>query len=153
MSPAFPRLGVRALILIDGRLLLVNAHRNRKPDIWCAPGGGVERGRSLPENLMREVHEETGLSVAVGPEVLVNEFHDPARDHHQIDIYFRCTVTAGALDDRWTDPEGVVTARCLFARDELSAGAVRYKPDLLLRAAWGNDAGLYDPLELMIRET
>lgn len=151
MAAPLPRLGVRALILFDDRLLLVNAHRGRKPDIWCAPGGGVERGMSLPENLIREVHEETGLSVAVGPEVLVNEFHDPERNFHQVDIYFRCTVTAGHLHDDWPDPAGVVTARRLFAREALTAGDVLYKPDLLPRAAWGNDTGLYDPLEVMIR--
>lgn len=146
-----PRLGVRALILLDDRLLLVNAHRGRKPDVWCAPGGGVERGHSLPQNLIREVHEETGLSVAVGPEVLVNEFHDPASGYHQVDVYFRCTVTAGRLRDDWTDPAGVVTARRLFACGELTGGGVLYKPDLLPRAAWGHEAGLYDPLEVMIR--
>jgi len=151
MSALSPRLGVRALILIEDRLLLVNAHRDRRPDIWCAPGGGVERGMSLPENLRREVHEETGLSVAVGPEVLVNEFHDPGRGFHQVDIYFRCIVTAGALSDDWIDPAGVVIARRLFGHADLAGGAVRYKPDLLPQAAWGREAGLYDPLEPMIR--
>ncbi len=81
----------------------------------------------------------------------MNEFHDPGRGFHQVDIYFRCTVTAGTLSDGWIDPAGVVIARRLFGRADLAAGAVRYKPDLLPQAAWGREAGLYDALEPMIR--
>ena len=45
--------------------MLVNAWANARSDLWCAPGGGVEPGQSLPANLIREVHEETGLTIAV----------------------------------------------------------------------------------------
>ncbi|MBN2905960.1 MAG: NUDIX hydrolase [Rhodobacteraceae bacterium] len=148
MSTALPRLAVRALILHQNRLLLVNAWPAGVSDLWCAPGGGVERGQSLPENLMREVHEETGLQVAVGTPCLVNEFHDPDRPFHQVDIYFRCTITDGTLTDDWHDPAGVVSARRFFSRDEM--GQIRFKPDSLPRAAWGTDV-IYDPLELLIR--
>ena len=153
-----PRLAVRALILHQDRLLLVNAWpQTDKPggqsDLWCAPGGGVEANASLPDNLMREVMEETGLSVAVGPPVLVNEFHDPDARFHQVDIYFRCTIIAGTPGADWTDPEGVVTRRRLFTRAEMAG--IRYKPDLLPHAAWEGlvrgDAMLYDPLEPILR--
>lgn len=66
------RLAVRGLILRDDRLLLVNAWPGGKSDLLCAPGGGVEPGSSLPDNLIREVHEETGLTVAVGEVAMVN---------------------------------------------------------------------------------
>ena len=78
MKHRSPRLAARALILHEDRLLLVNAYPAGRSDLWCAPGGGVEAGASLHENLIREVHEETGLTIAVGPPALVNEFHDPA---------------------------------------------------------------------------
>ena len=149
MSPArpFPRLAVRGLLLLDERLLLVNAWP-RRTDLWCAPGGGVERGSSLPDNLAREFHEETGLTVEVGEPALVNEFHDPGGDFHQVDVYFRVSLVAGSLSDTWRDPEGVVTHRRLVTRDELKG--LRVKPDSLGDAAWGEGV-LYDPLEPILR--
>lgn len=151
MARTKPRLAVRALILQDDRLLLVNAYGGGRSDLWCAPGGGVDAGTSLPDNLRREVHEETGLRVTVGPMVLVNEFHDPRTRFHQVDIYFRCTIASGEISPAWVDPEGVVTERRFFSRAEMMGGAIRFKPDLLPQAAWGGDAGLYDPLELIVR--
>ena len=62
MPSHMPRLAVRALILLDQKLLLVNAWPDDESDLWCAPGGGVDKHSSLPNNLIREVHEETGLT-------------------------------------------------------------------------------------------
>lgn len=150
MKPRMPRLAARALILQDGRLLLVNAYPGGISDLWCAPGGGVEAGRSLPDNLIREVHEETGLTVAVGPLALVNEFHDPATGFHQVDLYFRCTVAGGEVTADWHDPGKVVTERRYFSRDDMAA--IRYKPDSLPDVAFA-PAGIaqYDPLEDIVR--
>ena len=144
----FPRLAVRALILHQDRLLLVNAYPEGQSDLWCAPGGGVEPGQSLPDNLAREVHEETGLRIEVGAPALVNEFHDPDSGFHQVDLFFRCAITAGSLDPAWADPEAVVTQRRFFSRSEMAA--IRFKPDSLADVAWGS--GLtYDPLERLVR--
>lgn len=151
MAKFKPRLAVRALILHEDRLLLVNAYPGASPGLWCAPGGGCEAGQSLPANLSREVHEETGLAIAVGPLALVNEFHDPATGFHQVELLFRCHLTGGNLDPAWSDPEGVVTKRRFFPRSELESGAVRFKPDSLPRAAWGSEAASYDPLEVILK--
>jgi 8-oxo-dGTP diphosphatase len=145
-----PRLAVRALILQDDRLLLVNAWGDAKSDLWCAPGGGVEPGTSLSENLVREVHEETGLTIAVADPVLVNEFHHPPSGFHQVEVFFRCHVTAGTLVEGWRDPESVVTRRRFFSRSDLDLGRIRFKPDSLAKAAWGEGIQ-YDPLELITR--
>lgn len=142
-----PRIAVRALIVQDDHLLLVNAYPGGVSDLWCAPGGGVHPHTSLPENLAREVSEETGLTVAIGAPALVNEFHDPQTGFHQVDIFFRCTITAGHLDPTWQDPEGVVTTRRWFTRADMAT--IRFKPDSLPAAAWGTDA-LYDPLEVIV---
>lgn len=150
MNDRSPRLAVRALLLHENRLLLVNAMPGAQSDLWCAPGGGVERGTSLPDNLIREVFEETGLTIAVGPPALVNEFHEPGQDFHQVDVYFRCTLVSGVLNDAWQDPEGVVNRRRWVARDRI--GALRFKPDSLPAAAWGEPGSpLYDPLERLVR--
>ncbi len=146
--PAVPRLAARALIVQDGRLLVVNAYPGAKSDLWCAPGGGVERHSSIADNLRREVFEETGLTVEVGAPALVNEFHSPQRQFHQVEIFFRCTIRDGALDPGWTDPEGVVTRRRFVSQTELAG--LHHKPSSLAEAAWG-DRMIYDPLELMVR--
>ena len=142
------RIAARALILLQDRLLLVNAYPGGQSDLWCAPGGGVEPNTSLPDNLIREVHEETGLTVAVGTPALINEFHDPTSGFHQIDLYFHCTITEGEITDTWHDPEGIVTRRRFFSQDDLTQNRIRFKPDSLPAAAWGQSL-LYDPLELI----
>lgn len=143
------RLAARAVILREGRLLLVNAWKGRT-HLWCAPGGGVEAHQSLAEALVREVFEETGLRVAVGAPCLVNEFHDPGGTFHQVDVYFRCGIVAGDPDGAWTDPEGVVTHRRWVARGEM--GGLRVKPDSLAAVAWGEAGAIaYDPLEPILR--
>ena len=146
MAP--PRVAARAIILHEGRLLLVNAWPGGRSDLWCAPGGGVERGQSLTETLIREVAEETGLRIVVGEPALVNEFHDPAGSFHQVEVFFRARILGGGIDPGWTDPAGVVTARRFFDRAELAA--IRFKPDRLPAAAWGARC-LYDPLEPILR--
>ena len=142
------RLATRAIIVQNDRLLLVNAFPGGVSDLWCAPGGGAEQGASLPDNLIREVFEETGLRVRVGPPCLVNEFHDPNSGFHQVDLFFRCTVTGGKIAEDWQDPEAVVTNRRFFTRAEMDG--LRVKPDSLAEIAFSDDFR-YDPLERLIR--
>ncbi|MDO6480174.1 NUDIX domain-containing protein [Shimia thalassica] len=146
---SLPRLAVRAILMKDDKLLLVNAFPDATDDLWCAPGGGVEKGASLPDNLIREVYEETGLTISVGAPCLINEFHNPEDRFHQVDIYFRCTVTSGELDDTWQDPEAIVTRRRYFSRSEMDT--LRFKPDSLGDVAWGTTGISYDPLELLVK--
>ncbi|AKS45230.1 ADP-ribose pyrophosphatase YjhB, NUDIX family [Octadecabacter temperatus] len=142
------RIAARAIILHDNKLLLVNAYKGRS-DLWCAPGGGAEAHQSLPENLAREVMEETGLTVTVSDPCLLNEFHDPNGTFHQVEVFFRCTLVAGQLDDEWKDPEHIVNLRTWVTRDEMAGLTVR--PKSLAAVAWGdNDALVYDPLEAIL---
>ena len=146
-----PRLAVRAVLVEDSRLLLVNAWAGRT-HLWCAPGGGVEAHASLPENLVREVGEETGLTVRVGPPCLVNEFHDPDGDFHQVEVFFRCSLVSGSVTEDWRDPEGVVTHRRWVGRAEaerMAAGRA-LRPASLPAIAFGRGLA-YDPLESILR--
>lgn len=141
------RLAVRAVILRENRLLVVNAWPGGASDLWCVPGGGVERGASLPDNLAREVHEETGFRIAVTDPCLVNEFHDPESGFHQVDIYFRAEIIGAEPVPGWRDPAGVVDRRRFVTEAELRA--LRFKPDSLPAVAWGQGL-LYDPLERIV---
>lgn len=149
MKPRSPRIAARALVLQDDRLLVVNAWPGTRSDLWCAPGGGVHSGASLHDNLTREVHEETGITIQVGSPVLINEFHDPVSGFHQIEVFFRCEAL-GPVPAEWTDPEGIVTVRRFVTRAELQG--LRHKPDGLAAAAWDRrDGAAYDPLEEIVR--
>ena len=143
-----PRIAVRAVILKENKILMVNAYPNGQSDLWCAPGGGVEPGSALPENLKREVFEETGLTISVGAPCLVNEFHAPDHGFHQIEIFFRAHIIAGEITPDWTDPEHIVSDRRFFSREELSH--IRFKPDRLIDIAWGAENAQYDPLEVIV---
>ncbi|WP_424932677.1 NUDIX domain-containing protein [Amaricoccus macauensis] len=144
-----PRLAVRAIIVEAGRFLLVNAYPDKVSDLWCAPGGGVEAHASLPDNLAREVREETGLLVTPGRLLAVSEFHSEASGFHQVELFFAATPVSTALDPAWADPEGIVTERQWFSPAEL--GGVRFKPDFLPQLAFDPPAhAIYDPLEPMI---
>lgn len=145
-----PRLAVRAVILRDGHLLLVNAWPGGRSDLLCAPGGGVQRGTSLPENLAREVFEECGLAIDVGEPCLVNEFHDPAIGFHQVEVFFRCSLRGQAsIDPGWRDPGQVVSEHHWLSATDLKSR--RFKPDALAEVAFGSGCGLsYDALERIL---
>ena len=150
MAGTIPRLAVRAVLVHQDRLLLVNAYPDGQSDLMCAPGGGVMPGTSLIENLSREVFEETGLRIIVMAPCLVNEFHDPSTGYHQVDIYFRCQVTGSAsIDPAWTDAENVVTERRWVSAEEMKQ--VRFKPDSLADVAFATGGVSYDPLEVIGR--
>ena len=63
-------MGVKAALLRNHRLLLLRRRTDLDlfPGLWDLPGGGVEKqDRTLEGALVREVLEETGFRVRVGP--------------------------------------------------------------------------------------
>ncbi len=151
MATPSVRLAVRAILVHDGHVLLVNAYADKRLSLMCAPGGGVETGASLPDNLIREVREETGLEIEVGAPCLVNEFHDPDSEFHQVDVYFRCTLVGSPrMDPAWQDVDAIVSDRRWVSEAELAK--VPHKPDSLGAVAFGPSDGItYDPLELILK--
>jgi mutator protein MutT len=99
--PERPIVGVGAVIVSDDRVLLVRRANEPLKGEWSLPGGAVEVGETLRAAVAREVLEETGLEVEVGPvvEVLDRIRLDPERrvEYHYVLIDYLCRPTGGNL--------------------------------------------------------
>jgi len=63
LYPDHPIVGVGAVILRQGKLLLEKRGNEPAKGKWSIPGGVVELGESLEDAVIRETKEETGLDV------------------------------------------------------------------------------------------
>jgi mutator protein MutT len=63
LYPKHPIIGVGAVIIKDGKILLEKRKNEPGKGKWSIPGGLVELGESVEQTVIREVREETGLEV------------------------------------------------------------------------------------------
>lgn len=132
--PLSPIIGVGAVVVNDGRVLLVCRGSEPLKGHWTLPGGVLEVGESLAEGVTREVLEETGLQVEPIELIeLLDRIHreeNRVRYHYVIADYL-CRVTGGELQ---------------AASD---ADAVRW----VERAEWNSHSALkLDPITVLIIE-
>lgn len=71
--PALPIVAVAAVVLRDGEVLLIKRGVEPAYGKWSIPGGVVDLGETLCDAAAREVKEETGLDVDIGPVVEIVE--------------------------------------------------------------------------------
>jgi 8-oxo-dGTP diphosphatase len=111
--PDRPSVGVGAVVIHDGRVLLIRRGKEPLRGRWVIPGGTVEAGETLHEALVREVREETGL--AVRPTEVVLVFDRILRDdgelrYHYVIIDYLCEYLSGTPRAA-TDAEDVALVR------------------------------------------
>lgn len=100
--PSRPIVGVGAVVFVEsGDVVLVKRRHEPLAGQWSLPGGRLELGESLQAGTAREIHEETGLVVDVGPvvdvfdRILLDELGGVR--HHFVLVDFLCRPRAGTL--------------------------------------------------------
>ena len=99
--PDRPYVGVGAVIVQDGKVLIVKRKYDPLAGQWSLPGGGVELGETLVDSVVREMLEETGLQIEVGP--VIEVFDRITRDnngevrYHFVLVDYLCWPVGGEL--------------------------------------------------------
>lgn len=136
--PAAPVAAVGGVVLDGDRVLLVKRAWPPRQGEWSLPGGQLELGESLQDGVRREVREETGLDVTVGP--LVEVFDRVHRDdagrvrYHFVIVDFLCAPAGGVLcagddaaDARWVRHDDVAALGVNAFTVEVIARAFRLR--------------------------
>ena len=99
--PEAPIVGVGAVVIDGTSVLLVRRGNEPLKGEWSLPGGALEVGETLQQGVVREVLEETGLTVT--PAGVVEILDRIVRDeesgrvrYHYVLIDFVCRVTGGS---------------------------------------------------------
>ena len=142
--PEAPLVGVGAVVVDAGRVLLIQRGREPLKGHWSLPGGLVELGESLHTALVREVEEETGLLVEPVEliELLDRIYREGERiRYHYVIADYLCRVKAEAQNN------GALNAGVLQAASD--ADAVRW----VERAEWNSHSALVvDPITVRVIE-
>lgn len=114
MGEPGPILGVGAIVVRDGALLMVRRAKDPGRGLWSVPGGRVEKGELLADALRREVKEETGLDVDV--QGLIGIFEVVGETHYVV-----CDYLGAVGDDAAPRPAGDVDEARWVPLDEVPA--------------------------------
>ncbi|MEW6334493.1 MAG: NUDIX hydrolase [Thermodesulfobacteriota bacterium] len=113
--PDSPRVGVGAVVLKEGRVLLVRRGVAPAMGLWAIPGGAIELGETLREAAEREILEETGITIRAGEPVFTCDVchrDDEGRVRfHYVIVDLAADYVSGevrgaddALEARWVAP-------------------------------------------------
>lgn len=94
--------GVHAYCFCGDKLVLVYTERK---GYWTPPGGGVEKGESVEEAIIREVKEETNMKVLKQKIIGYQEVSEPTRIH----IQTRSVCIVESYGPFVSDPDGDIT--------------------------------------------
>ncbi|BBL90510.1 NUDIX domain-containing protein [Vibrio rotiferianus] len=97
------RVGVAAIILRDGAILLGERIGSHGANTWATPGGHLELGESIEECAKREVLEETGLVVdSIEKLTFTNDIFEK-EDKHYVTLFVIAACDSG--EPQVTEPD------------------------------------------------
>ncbi len=113
--PDRPVVGIGAVVIRDGKVLLIRRGVAPGRGLWAVPGGSLELGETLQQGAEREILEETGITIRAREPIYAFDFfeRDPdgrIRFHFVVvDLaadYIRGDVKGAddALEARWLAP-------------------------------------------------
>lgn len=130
--------GVRVIIPDEeGRILMVKQSHEGK-EIWMAPGGAIEAGENAAEAAVREVLEETGLTVRINRLLWHVEEVSETRGQRFVN-FFLAEKTGGTLGlgaDPEFDRENQVLREARFLSKKEILGLERVYPEYLKTELW-----------------
>jgi 8-oxo-dGTP diphosphatase len=125
--PARPIVGVGAVIVDAGKVVLVKRRYEPLAGRWSLPGGTLEVGETLKAAVIREMREETGLDVEVGPllevfdRIITDEAHRVR--YHFVLVDYLCWPVGGRLEASSDVEEAVLVGPESFAEYDLTENA------------------------------
>ena len=87
------RIRVNGVLIEENKILMVKHKMSSDRDFWSTPGGGMHFGSPAQDNLCREFLEETGLTIAVGEFLFINEYLAPPL--HALECFFEVKRISG----------------------------------------------------------
>jgi len=132
--PRRPFLAVSAAIVRGDRILLVRRARPPANGLFTFPGGVVEAGETLAEAVLREVQEETALTIAplalAGHREMILREHDGRVGRHFVILCFAARWLGGEpvlngelAEARWATPQEIDTLTTTEGLAEIAASA------------------------------
>ncbi|MGB9042890.1 MAG: NUDIX hydrolase [Pseudolabrys sp.] len=132
--PQRPYLAVSAAIIRNGKVLIVRRARSPALNLYTLPGGTVELGEALTDAVIREVREETALTIEpvapAGHREVIARDSEGRIERHFVILCFAARWLAGEpvlndeLDDaRWIDPSELSAYRTTDGLPEIVAAA------------------------------
>ena len=114
--PDRPVVGVGAVVIHEGRVLLVRRGVAPSRGLWAVPGGSLELGETLQQGAEREILEETGVAIRAREPICAFDFFERDGDgrirFHFVIVDLAADYVAGdvqgaddALEARWLAPE------------------------------------------------
>lgn len=117
---------VGAIYTEDERVLLLE-HRFRIPSPWGLPGGFLERGETAAAGLVRELKEETGLTIRLDPTIRETLFNP--------EDGYATLALAGCVDQTELSLSREIKSGCFCPVDQILPETYAPHADLLRR--WG----------------
>ena len=133
--PDQPIIGVGAIIFKEATVLLVRRGQEPAKGAWSLPGGAVEVGETLEAALVREVMEETALTVEVlGITAVLERIYRDGQGqvpYHYVLIDYLCRYLSGSLK-----VGSDVTAGAFVSLSELAAYQLASYTAATIQRAW-----------------